>query len=234
MTAILVIITVIFFITIDYLVYRKKGTALVQIARDTVENQSTQISKPSIISEEDISLPNGVFLHPKHTWAYVLKSGHVKIGIDSFISKIVSGIDKIVLPPIGTEIKKGQPILNLFSKERSLKLISPIDGKVVSVNEALMSNPELLNDPYNAGWSVIIQPSNLAKDISLMKISEEAIKILKNEFKRFKEFVINYGNGNKLGLQTLQDGGVPVTGILTALDKSKWDLFQKEFLNLEL
>lgn len=232
MTALLVILSVIFFITIDYLVYRKKGTALVQIARDTVEDQQAKSSDRTVINEDEISLPNGVFLHPKHTWAYVLQSGKVKIGVDSFISKIISGIDKVVLPPIGMEIKKGQPILNLYSKYKNLKLISPINGIVVSVNDELMSKPELLKDPYNAGWTVIVQPSKLSSDISSMKIADEAIKILKDEFKRFKEFIINYGNGNNLGLQTLQDGGIPVTGILTELDKQKWDLFQKEFLDL--
>lgn len=233
MTAILVILTIIVFISIDYLVYRKKGTALVQMARNTIDHQQDKINNNAVINENDINLPQGVFLHPKHTWAYVLPSGKVKIGIDSFISKLVGKVDKIILPAIGQEIKKGQPILNIFSRDKKLSLVSPINGKVISLNNQLLENPELLEDPYNSGWGIIIDPSNLSSDISFLKISEEAIKILRNEVKRFKEFLINFGNGNSLGLQTLQDGGLPVKGILSSLEKEKWEKFQKEFLSLD-
>lgn len=233
MTAILVIFTIIIFLILDYFAYRKKGTALIQIARDTIENEQTNFANNSVINEDEISLPQGIFLHPKHTWAYVLPSGKVKVGVDAFISKLIGSVDKIVLPPVGQELKKGQPVLNIFSKNKKLDLISPIDGKVISVNNELMENPKLLDDPYNSGWSVIINPSHLSTDLSSLKISEEALKILKHEFKRFREFILNFANGSKLGLQTLQDGGLPVKGILTSLDKEKWEKFQKEFLNLE-
>lgn len=233
MTALLVILTIIVFITIDYLVYRKKGTALVQLARDTIDIPQVKIHANDILREDEITLPQGVFLHPKHTWAFVLPSGKVKVGIDSFISKLIGNVDQVILPPIGMEIKKGQPVLNLVSKDKKLSLISPINGKVASVNNELMENPHLLNDPYDSGWTIIINPKSLSSDISSLKISEEAIKILKSEFKRFKEFVLNFGNGNNLGLQTLQDGGMPIKGILSSLDKEKWERFQKEFLNYE-
>lgn len=232
MTAILVILTIILFITIDYVVYRKRGTALIQVARKTVETESPKSFIHRPITEQDVFVPNGVFIHRNHTWAHILQSGKVKIGVDSFVSKIVGAIDRVTLPEIGAELKAGQRIFSLASKGRVLDFVSPINGKVVSVNDDLTKNPTLLTDPYKNGWSVLIEPKNLSSDIPKLKISEEASIFIKNELKRFKEFLVGVANGNILGLQTLQDGGLPAENVLSLLDGDKWKLFQKEFLNI--
>ncbi len=231
MTAILVILTIILFITIDYFVYRKRGTALLQVARQTVRTESPQTFIPKPITETDILIPSGVFIHPNHTWAHILQSGKVKVGVDSFVTKIVGAIDRVSLPPIGAEVKKGEQIFSLNSKGRVLNFASPISGKIVSINDELEKNPSLLNEPYKQGWSVVIEPKNLSTDLPKLKISEEAKNFIKNELKRFKEFLVEVANGNTVGLQTLQDGGLPAANILSLLDDEKWKLFQKEFLN---
>lgn len=231
MTAILVILTIIIFITIDYLVYRKRGTALLQVARKTAETESPNNFIPIPIKDEDMLIPRGVFLHPNHTWALILQSGKVKVGIDSFISKIVGTIDRVSLPAIGSDAKKGEPIFSINSKGRVLSFASPINGNIVSINDELEKNPALLNEPYRNGWSVVIEPKNLSSDIPKLKIAEDAASFVKTELKRFKEFLIGVANGNTLGLQTLQDGGLPAANVLSLLDGEKWKLFQKEFLN---
>lgn len=232
MTVLLVLFTIVFFITLDYFVYRKKGTALIQIAKDTIANDNLSSIQPkNIVKEEDIMLPKGVFLHPKHTWVFLLQSGNVKIGVDSFISKLINGIEKVGLPPIGIEVKKGQAIVNVYSKDKKLTFASPIDGKIVSVNDELMENPSLLKDPYRNGWTIVVQPKNLAADILNLKVADEAINFLKQEYRRFKDFILSLNNVKNLGLQTIQDGGLPVEGVLASLDKEKWELFQKQFLN---
>ncbi len=231
MTAILVILTIIIFITIDYLVYRKRGTALLQVARKTAETKSPNNFIPIPIKDEDMLIPRGVFLHPNHTWALILQSGKVKVGIDSFISKIVGTIDRVSLPAIGSDAKKGEPIFSINSKGRVLSFASPINGNIVSINDELEKNPALLNEPYRNGWSVVIEPKNLSSDIPKLKIAEDAASFVKTELKRFKEFLIGVANGNTLGLQTLQDGGLPAANVLSLLDGEKWKLFQKEFLN---
>lgn len=231
MTAILVILTIILFITIDYLVYRKRGTALLQVARKSVETESPNSFIPKPIKDEDMLIPSGVFLHPNHTWAHILQSGKVKVGVDSFVTKIVGAIDRVSLPAIGAEVKKGEQIFSLNSKGRVLNFSSPINGKIVSINDELSKNPTLLNNPYKNGWSVLIEPKNLSSDIQKLKISEEAVSFVKSELKRFKEFLIGVANGNTLGLQTLQDGGLPAENVLSLLDGENWKQFQKEFLN---
>ena len=49
---------------------------------------------------------------------------------------------------------------------------APVSGSVVAVNEALVSNPELLNsDPYGDGWLCEIEMSNAAEVETLLDAS---------------------------------------------------------------
>lgn len=41
----------------------------------------------------------------------------------------------------------------------------PVGGKVVEVNEELINSPEIINeDPYEKGWLIKIEASNMTED----------------------------------------------------------------------
>lgn len=225
MTAILVILTIILFITIDYFVYRKRGTALIQVARKTVETESPKNFIPKPITEDDVLIPSGIFIHPKHTWAHILKSGRVMIGLDDFVSKLFSKVDKISLPGVGVNLKVGDPVFSVSAVGKKLNFVSPISGEVVAINEELMNNLSLFKEPYKLGWFAIVEPVNLSEEVSKLKIAGDAAEFLKNEFKRFKEFIL--GANTKLGLQTLPDGGLPTENILELVDENQLQNFFK-------
>ena len=49
----------------------------------------------------------------------------------------------------------------------------PIDGKVVAVNEELLQSPELINkSPFESGWIVKLEPSNISQLENLMAEEE--------------------------------------------------------------
>ncbi|MCD6464152.1 glycine cleavage system protein H [Candidatus Woesearchaeota archaeon] len=51
-------------------------------------------------------------------------------------------------------VKKGDDLIILEAEKWSGRLTSPLTGKVLSINEAVVDNPELINkDPYNT-WLV--------------------------------------------------------------------------------
>ncbi len=231
MTALLVLLTIGIFILIDYLVYRKKGTAILQGAHAKEESIPIAPKKLKQINENDIALPSGVFFHPKHTWAHIMQSGRVKVGVDDFISKIVGSIDNVILPEVGANVKQGQPVFTLTSGDKKLDFVSPIEGKIAAVNSDVIENPSLTKNPYKNGWYAIIEPSNISRDIPALKIASDGVDWLKGEIRRFKEFLFESVNGNKLSLQTLPDGGLPTADILSQLDEENWKKFQTEFLN---
>ena len=48
-------------------------------------------------------------------------------------------------------------------------LFLPIGGEILEQNEALMDNPELVNqDPYGEGWIIKIKPNNAADTEALL------------------------------------------------------------------
>jgi len=56
------------------------------------------------------------------------------------------------------------------------KLVSPVSGEIVEVNEELEGDPTLINnDPYGEGWIVLIEPSNLDADLKNLMQGEAQI-----------------------------------------------------------
>lgn len=231
MTAILVVLTIVLFIVIDYLIHRKEGNAIIQAVNQVVNEPQHIKGNGSEIREKDIRLPTGVFLHPKHTWAHILQSGKVKVGIDDFIAKITGTIDRITLPAIGDVIKQGQTFFSINSGNKKLEFVAPVSGKIIQVNNDLLENPELLKEPYNFGWFAVIEPVNLSSNLMNLKIAEDAIDWLTSEFRHFREFLVTTANGQRFAVQTLPDGGLPAANILNQLSEEHWKRFQNEFLS---
>jgi glycine cleavage system H protein len=58
----------------------------------------------------------------------------------------------------GDMIAPGMAIASVESVKAAAETYASVSGKVVAVNEALNSNPEILNnDPYGQGWMVKVE-----------------------------------------------------------------------------
>lgn len=230
MTILFFILTIIIFLTVDYFINRKEEKAIIQYVRNILKRQQKMSALATHTTIKNIDFPKGLFLHPKHTWVQLLPSGMVKIGVDDFIVKAIGNVNRVILPAYGELLKKDKLAFAINQKERKLNLISPVVGQVVKVNSELLEKPDLFNDPYNKGWFVVVQPTNISSEIKSLKIADEAAVWLNAEMHRFKEFLIRLTNGEKLSLQTLHDGGLPVRSVLSDLDEDDWSNFQEEFL----
>jgi glycine cleavage system H lipoate-binding protein len=80
-------------------------------------------------------VPAGVHLHPGHTWARLEPDGLVAVGADDFAHKLV-GPARVKLPALGEHVLQGEPALELGEAERTVPMLSPVDGTVVAVNAA--------------------------------------------------------------------------------------------------
>ena len=57
----------------------------------------------------------------------------------------------------------------------------PFSGEIVSVNESVIDNPELLqNDPIGEGWLVICKPESEVSIADLMTSDEYKSKVMPN------------------------------------------------------
>lgn len=121
-----------------------------------------------------MEFPDGLKYTESHEWAK-LKDGKVRCGITEFAADELGDIVFLDLPDVGTETQQDQPIGEIESVKAVADIKSPVSGKVVEVNQALMDAPDLVGeDPYEAAWMLVIEPSDPSELDSLMDAEQYA------------------------------------------------------------
>ncbi|MCA9742125.1 MAG: response regulator [Deferribacteres bacterium] len=174
-------------------------------------------------SKREFNVPAGVFIAPTHTWANIEMNGSIRIGLDDFAQKILGQVDEIELPQKGEAVSKGGPLFTIRKGSRRITIPSPVSGKVTSLNEDLVSRPELLKmKPYELGWMCCIEPSNLADDLKNLRIGAEALNWYQQEIEKYNQMVQKISIESKEHITREGNG---------KLAEATLDAFSKSFLN---
>ena len=104
------------------------------------------------------------------THEYVLEeNGLLKIGVSEFAIDQLGDIVFVELADQGATLEKGETFGTIESVKAVEEVYLPFSGKIVSVNESVIENPEILqNDPIGDGWLVILKPESKASIADLM------------------------------------------------------------------
>ncbi len=90
--------------------------------------------------------------------------GSVTIGITDYAQEQLGDIVFVELPEVGASIEKGATFGVIESVKAVSDLCAPISGTVSAINEALVDNPERVNeDCYGDGWIIQVTPSAAAE-----------------------------------------------------------------------
>ena len=153
MTVLLVLFTFGIFLLIDYFYSRRH--AVVQPALQLAKPAPPRLA-PSLVG--GFQVPENLRYHPGHTWALSESPNLVRVGMDDFASKLAGKVQTITLPQRGQWLRQGQKVCTLHRDGMAVDMISPIEGSVSDVNDALGSSPELASkDPYGEGWLITVQ-----------------------------------------------------------------------------
>lgn len=117
----------------------------------------------------------------------------VKVGIMPVLSYIAGNIKKIKLRTAGETVNKGKSIGTIESLSYFGVIRSPISGKIMEINEEILSYPKLINDsPFEYGWIAKIKPLDPKNSEALQSIdqckTEVSLLIKKFNVKCFKNF----------------------------------------------
>ncbi|KAA1419798.1 glycine cleavage system protein GcvH [Mumia zhuanghuii] len=94
------------------------------------------------------------------------------IGITDYAQDQLGDIVYLQLPAVGETVEAGAVIGELESTKSVSDLFAPVSGEVVTVNEALESNPETVNsDPYGQGWLITVRVPESSGSDDLMSAS---------------------------------------------------------------
>jgi CheY-like chemotaxis protein len=141
-------------------------------------------------SKREFNVPAGIFISRNHTWVNIEMNGTARVGIDEFARKIIGSIDKIELPKLNTEIKKGDTIFSIVRNGQTISMTSPLSGKITYINEEHIAHPELIAlSPFELSWICCIEPANLSEELHVLKIGIDSINWYKEEIDKYSELV---------------------------------------------
>lgn len=87
-----------------------------------------------------------------HEWISI-ESGVATVGITTHAQEQLGDLVFVDLPEIGRTVSKGEGIVVVESVKAASDVYAPVDGEVVEVNEAVSSDPALVNQAAEGeGW----------------------------------------------------------------------------------
>jgi glycine cleavage system H protein len=102
----------------------------------------------------------------------------LRLGISAFAVDQLGDIVFVELPEVGAALRQGASFGSVESVKAVEDLLAPVSGVVEARNEAVLANPEeLQNDPYGEGWLLLIRPSDPAQAEALMDADQYAAKV---------------------------------------------------------
>jgi glycine cleavage system H protein len=116
----------------------------------------------------DTDIPDDLLYTNEDEWAR-REDDRVFIGITDFAQQQLGEVVHIELPEVGSRVERGDEFGSIDSVKAVAELYSPVSGRVVEANQALVENPELLNeDCYGDGWIAVVQTDNEEEDALLL------------------------------------------------------------------
>ncbi|QDY89180.1 glycine cleavage system protein GcvH [Arthrobacter sp. UKPF54-2] len=89
----------------------------------------------------------------EHEWVAREGGNVVSIGISAVATDALGDIVYVDLPEVGATVTAGETCGEVESTKSVSDLYAPVTGEVTEVNDAVVSDPALINsDPYGAGW----------------------------------------------------------------------------------
>ena len=183
-------------------------------------NQST--------SKHEFNIPAGIFVAQNHTWVTIEMNGIARVGIDDFVRKLVGKFDRVELPKLGKQIKKGENLFTLYRDTQIFQVSSPISGKVTLINTEHIEHPEwIVIKPFELSWMCCIEPSNLSEELHSLSIGMDSVNWYQKEINKFDEIV---NNVEKLKQKSKSIADVKNSSGIERLDENIWQEFSKTFL----
>jgi glycine cleavage system H protein len=118
----------------------------------------------------DESYPAELKYHAEHDWARI-EGDTATLGITWYAQDALGELVHFEAPAQGTSVAKDESYGEVESVKAVSDLIAPLTGEVVEVNQAVVEEPEKINeDPYGAGWLIKIRLSDESEVDGLLDV----------------------------------------------------------------
>jgi glycine cleavage system H protein len=134
------------------------------------------------------NMPDELYFHAEHSWARV-EGTKVTVGMSDFFQKEAGDIVFIDLPEEEEEVSQGEVCGKIQSRKWIGKLVAPVSGEIVKINEDLEDDTSLINtDPYDQGWILVLEAGDdLDSELENLIHGEAVVDFIDREVKRAEE-----------------------------------------------
>jgi glycine cleavage system H protein len=133
------------------------------------------------------NLPDDLYYDADHYWCK-LEGGLIVMGMNDFAQKLAGEIVYVQLPFEGKKIQAGKKFAKVESGKWVGKVMGPVDGEIAASNQALETNPKLINqDCYGQGWMYKIKPDDPGKIDALTHGADKIRSWLLADIERYKK-----------------------------------------------
>jgi len=116
-------------------------------------------------------MPSSKKYNEEHEWVEV--NGYIAtVGISTYAVEQLGDITFLELPEMGTEVSMGDSVAFIESVKAASDIYTPISGEVCEINEALLDEPEVLNQDAQGNFIFKLKVSNADELDSLMNEDE--------------------------------------------------------------
>jgi len=117
------------------------------------------------------SYPEELKYHREHDWAKA-DGDTATIGITWYAQDALGELVHFEPPEQGSSVAKDESYGEVESVKAVSDLVSPLSGEVVEVNQAVVGEPEKINeDPYGEGWLIKVRLSDPSEVEELLDVS---------------------------------------------------------------
>lgn len=108
----------------------------------------------------------------EHEWIRI--EGEIAVlGITSFAQHQLGEVVFVELPEVGQVFEAHDEIGTIESVKAVAEVYVPVSGEVVEINNAVVDDPEVINeDPQGDGWLIKVRFSDASETESLMKAGD--------------------------------------------------------------
>ena len=132
----------------------------------TVDKFTFKVAKDCLYNSEGI-------------WAKT-EGNRIRIGLSDFLQQHSGDVAFAEVKAKGSEVAFGDEIATIETIKVNISLSSPVTGRVVEVNPAMVTTPEAINqDPYGAGWLALVEATDWEADKRRLLDPQAYFKMMK-------------------------------------------------------
>lgn len=88
----------------------------------------------------------------EHEWLRIEDGNIAVIGITPFAQDALGDLVFVELPEVGRKVEKGDDFAVVESVKTAAEVYSPVTGEIITVNDNLSDDPELIKKSMDEGW----------------------------------------------------------------------------------